>query len=125
MMHFCYRPTCAIFARSPACAWKTGSNHSSRQEEFKRHWPNGCVVQLKAYVGESLILPKGCSYQETIMTKPRGVEAKLNRLHALRNAPISAETLAVLSQSLRDASNLLVAEAAKMVGDQTVTALAP
>src|SRR5438552_501776 len=59
------------------------------------------------------------------MAKPRGVEAKLTRLYALRNTPISADAIALLSRSLADASNLVVAEAATLVGTHTVKALAP
>jgi HEAT repeat protein len=56
--------------------------------------------------------------------KSRGSDAKLARLHALRNQPASAETTLELRRYLTDASSLIVAEAAKILKDQTASALA-
>ncbi len=59
------------------------------------------------------------------MAKPRGVEAKLIRLHELREEPMSAQLVTELRPFLRDGSNLVVAEAATLVGNRTVKELAP
>jgi hypothetical protein len=56
--------------------------------------------------------------------KPRGSDAKLARLHALRNQLASAETTQELRRYLADASSLIVAEAARILKDQTASALA-
>ncbi len=58
------------------------------------------------------------------MAKLRGVDAKLTRLATLRKEPIASDTIAVLSQSLADASNLVVVEAAAIVSEQIVKSLA-
>ncbi len=58
------------------------------------------------------------------MAKLRGVDAKLTRLAALRKEPTSGDSVALLSQLLSDASNLVVAEAAAVVGEQVVKGLA-
>jgi HEAT repeat protein len=55
--------------------------------------------------------------------KPRGADAKLARLRALRDEPVTAETTSELSRYLTDASNIVVAEAAKLIGDQSVSGL--
>jgi HEAT repeat protein len=54
----------------------------------------------------------------------RGSDAKLARLYALRNQPASAETTLELRRYLADPSSLIVAEAAKIVNDQTASTLA-
>ncbi len=56
--------------------------------------------------------------------QPHGSDAKLARLHALRHKPAGAETILELRRYLADASGLIVAEAAKIVKDQTDAALA-
>jgi HEAT repeat protein len=55
--------------------------------------------------------------------KPRGSDAKLARLHAMRNQPTTSETTLELRRYLADASSLIVAEAAKIVKDQPVPEL--
>ena len=55
--------------------------------------------------------------------KPRGSDAKLVRLFALCNQSASAETTRELQQYLADRSNLVVAEAAKVVKEQAVAEL--
>jgi HEAT repeat protein len=55
--------------------------------------------------------------------KPRGAEAKLVRLQALRNQPVTSDTTLELRHSLADASSLVVAEAAKIVKDQALAEL--
>jgi HEAT repeat protein len=60
------------------------------------------------------------------MAKARGlrnVDAKLQRLHALRNETASPELIAELRKALTDASNLVVAEAAEIIAAQTLTEL--
>src|SRR5216684_8176478 len=52
--------------------------------------------------------------------KPRGSDAKLARLHAMRNQPAASETTLELRRYLADASSLIVAEAAKIIKDQAV-----
>jgi HEAT repeat protein len=59
------------------------------------------------------------------MAKARGTEAKLARLRALRTAPQTAELEQELSNALADASNLVVAEAAAVIGMNQVRTLAP
>jgi len=56
--------------------------------------------------------------------KPGGSDAKLARIHALRNQPVSAETTLELRRYLADASSLIVAEAARILKDQTASTLA-
>jgi HEAT repeat protein len=55
--------------------------------------------------------------------KPRGSDAKLARLHAMRNQPAAAETTLELRRYLADASSLIVAEAARIIKDQAVPEL--
>src|SRR5262245_8116971 len=55
--------------------------------------------------------------------KPRGSDAKLARLRVLRDVPVTSDTTRELSRYLTDGSNVVVAEAAKLVGDQTVSGL--
>jgi HEAT repeat protein len=50
--------------------------------------------------------------------KPRGSDAKLARLHALRNQRATSETTLELRRYLADASSFLVAEAARIIKDQ-------
>ncbi len=59
------------------------------------------------------------------MAKPRGVYAKLTRLHAMRNQPVTDDVVEILAESLSDASNLVVAEAAAIVAAQIVKTLTP
>ena len=54
----------------------------------------------------------------------RGSDAKLARLHALRHESASAEIILELRRYLADKSSLIVAEAAKILRDQTASALA-
>jgi HEAT repeat protein len=56
--------------------------------------------------------------------KPRGSDAKLARLHAMRNQPTTSETILELRRYLADASSVIVAEAAKCIKDQAVAELA-
>jgi HEAT repeat protein len=56
--------------------------------------------------------------------KSRASDAKLARLHALRNQSATAETTLELRRYLADISSLIVAEAAKILKDQTASALA-
>ena len=56
--------------------------------------------------------------------KPRGSDAKLARLHAMRNQPAASETTLELRRYLADASSFIVAEAAKIIKDQAVPELA-
>jgi HEAT repeat protein len=56
--------------------------------------------------------------------KPRGSDAKLARLHAIRNQPVTAETTLELRRYLADASGFLVAEAARIIRDQVIRELA-
>ncbi len=55
--------------------------------------------------------------------KPRGSDARLARLHVLRNQPANAETTLELRRYLADASSLVVAEAARIIKEQAVTDL--
>jgi HEAT repeat protein len=55
--------------------------------------------------------------------KPRGSDAKLARLYAMRNQPVAAETTLELRRYLADASSLIVAEAARITKDQAVPEL--
>lgn len=50
------------------------------------------------------------------MAKARGIDAKLNRLRALRDQPASPELVAALRAALGDTSNLVAAEAAQIIG---------
>ncbi|HZV05370.1 MAG TPA: HEAT repeat domain-containing protein [Gemmataceae bacterium] len=55
--------------------------------------------------------------------KPRGSDAKLARLHALRNQPATSETILELRRYLADASSVIVAEAARFIKEQAVAEL--
>ena len=55
--------------------------------------------------------------------KPRESDGKLARLHTLRNQPATPETSLELRRYLADASNLVVAEAARIIKDQAVREL--
>src|SRR5947209_3688863 len=59
------------------------------------------------------------------MPKPRGVEAKLSRLRALREEPPAPSHLEELRQSLGDKSNLVAADAAAIVAERGLANLAP
>jgi HEAT repeat protein len=59
------------------------------------------------------------------MAKSRGVDAKLNRLRALRRETPIPEHLAELRKALGDTSNLVVADAAEIVGSRILPELAP
>jgi HEAT repeat protein len=52
--------------------------------------------------------------------KPRGAEAKLVRLRAMRDEPITPETTAEVRRYLADASSLIVAEAARFIKDRDI-----
>jgi HEAT repeat protein len=56
--------------------------------------------------------------------KPRGSDAKLARLHAMRNQPCTSETTLELRGYLADRSSLIVAEAAKIIRDQAIPEMA-
>jgi HEAT repeat protein len=56
--------------------------------------------------------------------KPRGSDAKLARLHAMRNQPVTSETTLELRRYLADASGFIVAEAAQIIKDQAIAELA-
>lgn len=58
------------------------------------------------------------------MAKARGIDGRLVRLHALRREPAEAGHLAELRSALADASNLVVAEAATIVGERNLAQLA-
>jgi HEAT repeat protein len=58
------------------------------------------------------------------MAKPRGVDAKLNRLWALRREPAAAGDVAELRQALSDRSSVVVEAAASIVGDRGLSELA-
>jgi HEAT repeat protein len=58
------------------------------------------------------------------MAKLRGMDAKLSRLRALRKEPPAPEHIAELRTALADKSNLVVAEAAEIVGSRLVRDLA-
>ena len=55
--------------------------------------------------------------------KSRGSDAKLARLHAMRNQPATLETTRELRRYLADASNFLVAEAARIIHEQAIREL--
>jgi HEAT repeat protein len=57
--------------------------------------------------------------------KSRGADARLARIHALRNQPTTPESVLELRHGLADASGLIVAETAKIVRDQADSELAP
>jgi HEAT repeat protein len=59
------------------------------------------------------------------MAKLRGVDAKLNRLRALRQKAPTQEHLAELRHALADKSNLVVADAAEIAGERLLSDLAP
>jgi HEAT repeat protein len=59
------------------------------------------------------------------MAKVRGFEAKLLRLRSLRHEPLAAAEIELLRTALGDASNLVVAEAAALIGESAVKQLAP
>jgi HEAT repeat protein len=56
--------------------------------------------------------------------KPRGSDAKLAWLHAMRNQPRTSETTLELRRCLADGSSLIVAEAARIIRDQAVPEMA-
>jgi HEAT repeat protein len=56
--------------------------------------------------------------------KPRGSDAKLALLHAMRNQSAASETTPELRRYLADASSVVVAEAARIIKDQAVPELA-
>jgi HEAT repeat protein len=55
--------------------------------------------------------------------KPRGSDAKLARLNAMRNQSATSETALELRRYLADTSSIIVAEAAKIIKDQAVREL--
>lgn len=59
------------------------------------------------------------------MGKARGTDAKLDRLRLLRDEPGGPVLISELRTALGDKSNLVVAEAAEVVGDRRVTELIP
>jgi HEAT repeat protein len=59
------------------------------------------------------------------LAKTRGVEAKLTRLHALRNEPALVQHAEELRKLLEEPSNLVVAEAAAVIGGSALKELAP
>src|SRR6478735_3632476 len=59
------------------------------------------------------------------MAKARGVDAKLARLRAARTESVTPALLAELRDALGDKSNLVVAEAAEIVGERNLTDLVP
>jgi hypothetical protein len=59
------------------------------------------------------------------MGKARGVEARLERLRTLRKESEPARLAAELAKALADSSNLVVAEAAAMIGAANLADLAP
>lgn len=56
--------------------------------------------------------------------KPRGSDAKLARLRAMRKLPVTLEATVELRRCLADTSSLVVMEAARIVKEQTVDELA-
>src|SRR5262245_38739530 len=56
--------------------------------------------------------------------KPRGSNAKLARLHAMRNQSRTSESTLELRRYLADGSSLIVAEAAKIIREQAVPEMA-
>src|SRR5262245_17860386 len=83
-------------------------------------WPmrrNRSIVAIK----RSWIRP------ETAMgrgKKPRGSDARLARLHGMRNQPATPETISELRRFLVDASSVIVAEAARIIKDHALSELA-
>jgi HEAT repeat protein len=63
--------------------------------------------------------------ENAAMAKPRSLEGKLAHLRTLRSAPASPQRLEDLRAALGDAANLLVAEAAEIVGEANLSDLAP
>jgi HEAT repeat protein len=59
------------------------------------------------------------------MAKARGVEAKLASLRSLPTGPVAPATVEVLRQGLADSSNLVVAEAAQVIGERQLKDLGP
>jgi HEAT repeat protein len=59
------------------------------------------------------------------MAKTRGVEAKLARLRTLRSQSASPDMVGELRKALDDASNLVAAEAAEIIGDKNLVDLLP
>lgn len=59
------------------------------------------------------------------MAKARSVDAKLSRLRLLRTEPVSPSLLAGLRDCLGDKSNLVVAEAAEIVGERMLVDFGP
>ncbi|MBO0699303.1 MAG: hypothetical protein J2P46_12980 [Zavarzinella sp.] len=59
------------------------------------------------------------------MAKARGADAKLKRLRALRTEPVGPKLVAELRDFLADKSNLVVAEAAEIVGERSLAELGP
>src|SRR5262245_10305403 len=57
------------------------------------------------------------------MSKSRGLEAKLSRLKALRHEPHAVEHVAELRTMLADKSNLVVADAAGIIGERLLKEL--
>jgi HEAT repeat protein len=55
--------------------------------------------------------------------KPRGSDAKLARLYAMRNQPASSETTLELRRYLADASSFIVAEAARIIKERALPEL--
>src|SRR5438477_223336 len=55
--------------------------------------------------------------------KPRGSDAKLARLHAMRDQPATPDITPELRRYLADASNVIVAEAARVIKDQAAPEL--
>jgi HEAT repeat protein len=59
------------------------------------------------------------------MARVQSLDAKLARLRELRREPLSPQALQALRGSLRDASNIVVAEAAEIAGEARLAALLP
>ena len=59
------------------------------------------------------------------MAKPRGIDARLQRLRAIRQEPITPDLLKELRSLLDDSSNLVVADAAEIAGERALVDLAP
>jgi HEAT repeat protein len=59
------------------------------------------------------------------MAKPRGVDAKLRRLQAIRAEPITPRLVTELREALADKSNFVCAEAAEIAGERGLTELVP
>jgi HEAT repeat protein len=60
-----------------------------------------------------------------LMARVGKVDAKLTQLRALRDAPVSESLIAQLRDLVADKSNLVVAEAAEVVGERMLTDLGP